>query len=233
MLSASRSSVLRLEHARRFPFNLSLYLVANRPSFKDEEAFLEKIKAAVDGGVTCVQFRDHENTLSQTMKTAKRIQSIVPNTPLFINTLHSLALIKAVDAAGIYIENNASYIDIRKYLGEQKIIGLRAKNWQSVLALKPANAIDYLSVKISASKKTCPYKNDYLWGIDGLKKIRQAVPHPIVAIGGINVSNVAPVYEVLTPSDGVAMAGGLMDAVDPKKTARKILYFQQKALRGC
>jgi thiamine monophosphate synthase len=37
----------------RLPFDLSLYLVANRPSFQDESLFFSKIKEAVEGGVSC------------------------------------------------------------------------------------------------------------------------------------------------------------------------------------
>jgi|GEM_PF-5674166 len=45
----------------RLFYNLSLYLVANRPSFQDESLFFLKIQEAVRGGVSCVQLRDHKS----------------------------------------------------------------------------------------------------------------------------------------------------------------------------
>ncbi len=45
----------------RLHCDLSLYLVANRPSFQDERLFFSKIQEAVRGGVSCVQLRDHRS----------------------------------------------------------------------------------------------------------------------------------------------------------------------------
>ena len=62
----SMSSWSRLPIPRGgIPFDLSLYLVANRPSFQDESLFFSKIMSAVKGGVSCVQFRDHIHILEQ------------------------------------------------------------------------------------------------------------------------------------------------------------------------
>lgn len=205
----------------RLPCNLSLYLVANRPSFHNEDIFFTKILAAVKGGVSCVQLRDHQNDLSATMKTALRLKQMLQGIPLFINTLNAVHVAYAIDAEGIYLEDNASHSDVRKQLGQKIIIGASIKTLNDVLVFKNTNAIDYISVKISASRKTCP-RNDLLWGMEGLHQIRAMTSHRIVAIGGLDLSCVGPVYRALRHDDGVAMAGGIMDALSPEITARKI-----------
>lgn len=226
MSSWSRLSIPR----RRLTFDLSLYLVANRPSFQDETLFFSKILSAVEGGVSCVQFRDHKSDLSSTIRTALRLKNMLQDVPLFINTLQPFNVIHAVDAEGVYLEDNFPYAEARKLLGRKAIIGASVKTMEEVMALGQAEEVDYVSVKVSPSKKTCP-RNDHLWGMEGLRNIRAIIPHRIVAIGGLNLSCVEPVYRELRSDDGIAMAGGLMDEEAPNVTAQKIQSIRQK-IRG-
>ncbi len=217
----------------RLAFDLSLYLVANRSSFQDENLFFTRITAAVKGGVSCVQLRDHKNDLSATIKTAIRLKNMLKGVPLFINTLQPFNVVQAIDAEGIYLEENYadnhrfSYLEARKLLGRKVIIGTSVKTMGDVLALGQTSEVDYVSVKISPSKKTCP-RNDQLWGMEGLRNVRAIIPHRIVAIGGLNLSCVEPVYRELRSDDGIAMAGGLMDEEAPDVTAQKIQSIRQK-----
>ncbi len=211
----------------RIAFDLSLYLVANRPSFQDEKLFFLKIMAAVKGGVTCVQFRDHKNDLSEVIKTALHLKSMLKGVPLFINTLHTFDVVHAVDAEGIYLEDNFPHLEARRLLGRKGIIGTSVRSMEEVLALGQTDEIDYVSVKVSPSKKTCP-RNDQLWGIEGLRNVRAILPHRIVAIGGLNLSCIEPVYRELRSDDGIAMAGGLMDEEQPDTTAQKIHSICQR-----
>lgn len=223
MLSLSRLPIPK----ERYTFDLSLYLVANRPSFQDENLFFSKIMSAVKGGASCVQLRDHKNDLSTTIKTARNLKNMLQGVPLFINTLQPFDVIRAVCAEGIYLEDNFSYLKARKILGKKAIIGTPVKTIEEVLALGKTNEVDYVSVKVSASKKTCP-KNDQLWGIEGLRQVRSITPHRIVVIGGLNLSCVEPIYRELRLDDGVAMVGGLMDEDAPDITAQKIQSIRKK-----
>ena len=223
ILSWSRLPIPR----SRSNFDLSLYLVANRPSFQDESLFFSKIISAVKGGVSCVQFRDHKSDLSATIRTALLLKNMLQGVPLFINTIQPFDVIHAVDAEGIYLEDNCSHLEARKLLGRKAIIGASVKTMAEVLALGQIDEIDYVSVKVSPSKKTCP-RNDQLWGMEGLRKVRAIIPHRIVAIGGLNLSCVQPVYRELRSDDGIAMAGGLMDEEAPDITAQKIQSICKK-----
>jgi thiamine-phosphate pyrophosphorylase len=223
MLSWSRLPIPR----GRLTFDLSLYLVANRPSFQDETLFFLKIMSAVKGGVSCVQFRDHKNNLSETIRIALILKKMLKGVPLFINTLQSFDVVHAVDAEGIYLEDNFPHFEARKLLGRKAVIGTSVKTMEEVLALKQESELDYVSIKVSPSKKTCP-RNDQLWGIEGLRHVRALIPHRIVAIGGLNLSSVEPIYRELRSDDGIAMAGGLMDEEAPNITAQKIQSIRQK-----
>ncbi|GAB4230994.1 MAG: thiamine phosphate synthase [Chlamydiales bacterium] len=215
----------------RRSLDLSLYLVANRPSFQNENVFMEKIQAAVAGGVSCVQLRDHKNDIEAVIKTAHCLKGILKGIPLFINTPQPFEVVSAVDAEGVYLEEKIPYQRARKLIGISKIVGISVKTMEEVRAVEQAYDVDYLSVKIFPSRKTCP-RNDFLWGMEGLRRVRAITPHRIVVIGGLNVSCVEPAYRAIRLDDGVAMAGGLMDEEDPETTARKILAIRQNIWRN-
>ncbi len=210
---------MNIVQARR-PFHLSLYLVANRPSYPNENVFISQILKAVQGGVSCVQLRDDKSNFESTVKIASFLKRNI-SVPLFINTLNLFEVADAVDADGVYLEEPFPYSEARKRLGHTKIIGVPVKTIDEVLLMNQTD-VDYLSVKVSASKKTCP-KNDVLWGMKGLEKARMHSSHRMVAIGGLNAECAEDVYRELHREDGIAMAGGLMDADQPDKVVEKIL----------
>ncbi len=214
-------------YLRRPTFDLSLYLVANRPSFQNESLFFSKISESVKGGVSCVQLRDHQNDFTTVLKTAIRLKKMLKNTPLFINTRHSFEIAQAVEAEGIYLEEKISPSEARRRLGQTGILGISVKTLDEVLVAGQTKEIDYLSVKIFPSKRTCP-KNDVLWGLEGLRQVRALSQHRIVAIGGLNLECAESVYRELSYRDGIAMAGGLMEENDPQITAQKIQAIRQR-----
>ena len=215
----------------RLRCDLSLYLVPNKPSFQDEHLFFLKIQEAVRGGVSCVQLRDHKSDYPTGLKTASRLKEILKKVPLFINTLESIKVAQSIDAEGVYLEEGISHPSkARSILGEKAIIGVPIRTMDDALSIRQTNTLDYLSVKVSPSKKTCP-KNNVLWGIEGLRKIRLLSPHRIVAIGGLNLDCVESIYKDLYSDDGVAMAGGLMAEDDPYFTAQKIQAIREKVRR--
>lgn len=214
----------------RLPFDLSLYLVANRPSFQDENLFFSKIKELVRGGVTCVQLRDHKNDLASVVRTAICLKEMIQGIPLFINTLHPFEVVRAADAEGIYLEEKLSYVAAREQLGRKIIIGVPVKTMNEVLAAEHAHEIDYLSVKVAPSKKTCP-RNDQLWGMEGLRSVRAISSRRIVAIGGLHLECAESIYRELHLDDGLAAAGGLMEGENPFLTAQKMQTICQR-VRG-
>jgi thiamine-phosphate diphosphorylase len=233
MLSVSRLTFPagRLHFPKeRSRFDLSLYLVANKPSFQDDHLFFSKILEAVRGGVSCVQLRDHKSEYPASLKIARRLKEMLGKTPLFINTLESIKVAQSIEAEGVYLEEGVSYSQARNLLGEKVIIGIPVKNMSEVFAAGQTNIIDYLSVKVSPSKRTCP-KNNILWGVEGLREIRKQSPHRIVAIGGLNLESVDSIYRDLHSDDGIAMAGGLMAEDDPYLTAQKIQAILKKIRR--
>ncbi len=195
----------------RTKFDLSLYLVTDS-SLSRGRSTEYIVEEAVKGGVTIVQLREKELPTPEFIDLARRVKSILDryNVPLIINDNVDVAL--AVDAAGVHVgQSDMAYVDVRKLLGDDKIIGLSVENQQEVLE---ANDLDVDYIGISPLHST-PTKTDTAqpFGVDGCKIAVNRSNHPSVAIGGISLSNVAQTMDCGV--DGVAVVSAIVSADDP------------------
>jgi thiamine-phosphate pyrophosphorylase len=89
--------------------------------------------------------------------------------------------------------------------------------------------VDYLGV--SAIFAT-PTKTDtkHIWGIQGLRHIKNISRHPLVAIGGINALNAAEV--VRAGADSIAVVSAICAVPDPRKAAEELSRMYNKEQRA-
>ncbi len=200
-------------------FDLSLYLVTDSDLAGDRS--LEQIVCqAVEGGATIVQLREKELPTGEFIARARRLKAALApfSVPLIINDRVDVAL--ASDADGVHIgQSDMSYEDARAILGYDKIIGLSVESLEEVVA---ANKLDVDYIGISPLHST-PTKTDTAqpFGIEGCTKAVDLSIHPTVAIGGINIGNVAQTMECGV--DGVAVVSAIICAKDPKKSSDELL----------
>lgn len=212
------------------PIDLTLYLVTERTYATDEDNFLYKAQQAIKGGVTCIQLRDGNENLQSSIKTARLLKALISKSkiPLIINDRVDVAL--AVGADGVHLgQKDFPAAEARMLLGQRAIIGLTVETLEDVHSAENLD-VDYLGVQVFPSKKTKPNSNA-IWGLKGLKKIKEISRHRIVAIGGINFENLALVSSAIhlnKKQDGVAMVGALWRADNPFIEARKIRMFLEK-----
>lgn len=213
--------------SRRSFFQKGLYLVANWSSYRNFKIFGTKIEK-LRGEIDCAQVRIDEGDFAHAVEVASFAKSTLGKTPLFINTLRvpSWKVAQKVGAQGVYLENGELSEEARGELGEKAIIGVPVKTGEELEAAGQNPEIDYVSMKIGLSKRTCP-RNDVIWGDEWPKAI-QLAQCPVVVIGGMNIGCAEEVYRHLRPGDAIAMAGGLMEVEDPFSEARKIQEIYRK-----
>jgi thiamine-phosphate diphosphorylase len=68
-------------------------------------------------------------------------------------------------------------------------------------------------------------------GLDILKQVREAVSSPVVAIGGIDKSNVGEV--IAAGADCVAVISAVLSTPDVKKATKELVSEIRKARRKC
>jgi thiamine-phosphate pyrophosphorylase len=133
---------------------------------------------------------------------------------LLINDRVDVAL--ASGAKGVHVgQEDMPYETARRLLGPSAVIGLSVETWEDVVAAERLD-VDYLGV---SPVFDTPTKTDTkgAWGLEGLARIRTYSRHPLVAIGGLNTTNVESV--IMAGADCVAVVSAICAAEDPFRAA--------------
>jgi len=180
---------------------------------------LEIVRAAVRGGVSCVQLREKTCSTREFIEEALKLKAFLDSSgvALIINDRVDVAL--AVAADGVHLgQSDMPLAAARSIVGDSMVIGISAESLRDAVEAESGGA-DYLGVSpIFAT----PTKTDTAapLGLAGLQAIRRAVKIPLVGIGGLNRSNAAEV--VRSGADGVAVVSAIVAAEDPEQAAREL-----------
>ncbi len=197
---------------------LKLYLVTGAFDLSEEQ-FLSVITEACENGVTLVQLREKTLTTGDFFNLAVKVKKITDTyqIPLIINDRVDICL--AVDAAGVHIGDDELSVSVTRQLIGNKILGVSAK---SVARAKEAQAsgADYLGVGAMFPTKT---KDSPVTPLNTLKDITATVTIPVVAIGGINETNLQTFS-----GSGIAGIAVVSEIMKAEKVAEKVRSLTQK-----
>jgi thiamine-phosphate pyrophosphorylase len=196
--------------------NLSVYFVTpDAPELPVEDLVL----AAVRGGSGVVQLRDKRGTDAEVTRLARRLHDLlVPfGVPLIINDRVEVML--ASGAEGLHVgQTDAPVTDMRRAIGPDRWLGLSIET-AAQLAAMPAGVVDYIGVGPVRATATKPDAALPI-GFDGLAKIVWAAPVPAVAIGGLELADVAAVKRA--GAAGLAVVSAIAAAEDPEAATRAL-----------
>lgn len=197
--------------------DMTLYLVTDS-TYHSEESLLYTVEEACKGGITLLQLREKNVGGRKYLEKALKIKEITDryHIPLIIDDRVDVAL--ACDAAGVHVgSSDLPVAEARKLMGPDKIVGATAKTVDVAMKAYEDGA-DYLGV--GAIYPTTTKVVTILTEISTLQNICEAVPIPIVAIGGLNSSNI----DILsgTSIDGIAVVSAIMKSDTPQETASKL-----------
>lgn len=167
--------------------NLLLYAVTDR-HWLDGQTLKEVVLESLEGGVTMLQLREKHLDEAHFLEEAKELQTLCRSwhVPFLINDNVEIAL--AMNADGIHVgQSDMAAGDVRKKLGDDKIIGVSAQTVEQALLAEKAGA-DYLGVGAVFPTSSKDDANEVTY--ETLKAICSAVSIPVVAIGGITQENV-------------------------------------------
>lgn len=197
---------------------MTLYAVTDR-TWTGDVTLMEQVKQALDGGITFLQLREKELSEEEFIEEAKEMKKLAGEyqIPFVINDNIKVAL--EVDADGVHIgQDDMSVEEARKLLGEDKIIGVSAHNVKEAVKAQEGGA-DYLGV--GAVCATSTKKDANVVSKEEIKKIKETVNIPIVAIGGIKKDNIDTLTG--TKVDGVAVVSAIFAAKDITKETKELL----------
>jgi len=169
---------------------------------------LEDVKSALRAGCQIIQYREKEKPVRKMIEEAQAIKELCSGKALFlVNDNVDVAL--AVDSDGIHVGQEDIPLDLaRKLLGKEKIIGITVHNVPE--ALQAVNfTTDYIALSPifhSSTKKNAGNP----CGVEMIRKVKEVVDVPIVAIGGIDKENVTQVLQ--SGADSIACISSILNS---------------------
>jgi thiamine-phosphate pyrophosphorylase len=179
------------------------------------------VRTAVSCGVKVVQYRNKNAETRQMYEEAVQLREICRDSGsiFLINDRIDIAL--ATGADGVHLgQSDMPCLTARKLLGDEKIIGVTVHNLAEALAAENMSA-DYLGVSPIFQTATKPDAGKPA-GISLIEEIRAGVDIPLIAIGGINHSNVGEV--VRAGADGLC---AISCVVARENVKEEITKFQE------
>ncbi len=194
-----------------------LYAVTDR-AWVGKQSLYEQVEAALKGGVSCVQLREKDLDDQEFLKEAIEISALCKDykVPFFINDNVEIAI--RCQADGIHVgQEDMEANKVREKVGPDMMIGVSVHSVEEALeAVK--NGADCLGV--GAMFSTSTKKDVNLLAKETLKAICDAVDVPVVAIGGINKSNIMELSG--SGVDGVALVSAIFSADDIEAECRRL-----------
>jgi thiamine-phosphate pyrophosphorylase len=199
-------------------FDLSLYVITDGRIGRRRPTD-EIVAAAIRGGATAIQLREKGWPARDLMATGRRLLSITrpSGVVLIVNDRVDVAL--AIDADGVHVGQDDIPVPVaRRLLGPDKIVGTSAGTVEEARQAELDGA-DYVGVGSIFTTASKPDAGDAI-GPDALRRIREAIHIPIVAIGGLNASNAAEA--IGAGAQGVAVISSVVGADDVASAARML-----------
>lgn len=170
---------------------------------------LEQVERLIAGGIRLVQLREKHASPRDFFESAKPVVDLARrhNVTVIINDRVDIAM--ALNAHGVHLgQEDLSPADARRILGPDAIIGFSAHSADQAHAAM-SFPVDYIAIGpifITSSKEN----PDAVVGIETLNAAKSEMlgEMPLVAIGGINSSNLRDVLR--SGADSVALIAGLV-----------------------
>ena len=198
---------------------LKLYVITDRRLINE----ITGAREALEGGATAIQLRIKNTSTREMIEVGKKIRKLCDDfgALFFVNDRLDVAL--ATNADGIHVGKEDMPVYMVREIAPNLIVGASARNPQEAKDAEKQGAhyIGAGSVFPTVSKDDA-----IVTGLETLRLIVESVNIPVVAIGGINHSNVREVMK--TGVDGVAVISAIMGAKDIRKATRGMLLIIER-----
>jgi thiamine-phosphate diphosphorylase len=195
-----------------------MVLADDAPNWKIDP--IEQARAACEGGASVVQLRAKRVTDSIALEWAEAIRAITLEFEVgfFVNDRFDLAL--AADADGVHLgQDDIPPSRIPPAARSRLLIGRSTHSLEQAREASE-DSVDYIAFGpiFATGSKNSPGNPR---GVERLAEVVRVVePKPVIAIGGIDLSNAARVAEA--GAAGIAVISAIAEAADPRCAARAL-----------
>lgn len=178
----------------------------------------ERVRVALQNGVGIVQYRHKSEAQNGRQIMACRLRDLCRdyNALFIVNDDPGLALISQAD--GVHLgQQDGSVARARKILGDQALIGCSTHSLGEAIQAEQQGA-DYIG--FGCLFPTTSKQDTVSTSLAELRRVRNAVTLPIVAIGGIHAGNAA--QAIRAGADALAVISAVMQADDCQAAVREL-----------
>ncbi|MFH1008185.1 MAG: thiamine phosphate synthase [Candidatus Latescibacterota bacterium] len=184
----------------------------------------EDVRAALEGGVRIVQYREKTLSIRDRIQEALRIKALCHEVGATFVVNDRVDLSLAVGADGVHLGQEDMPLSVaRRLMGEGAIIGITVHNVPEALQAVEGGA-DYLGASPIFTTRTKADAGAPM-GLAGLREIRAQVRLPIVGIGGINRANARQVLEA--GADSLCALSAILSQEDVGACVREWISYLQ------
>jgi thiamine-phosphate pyrophosphorylase len=178
---------------------------------------VELARMAILGGADTIQYRSKSGSTREMIDMAIKIKALCAEVgiPLIINDRVDVAIASGAD--GVHLGQDDFPVPLaRKLLGPHALIGGSAGNIEEALKCL-SDGVDYIGSGPVYGTKTKSDAGNAI-GVETIRSIKEKISLPVIAIGGITVSNVDEL--IAAGAYGVAVISAVCLSDDPEREAR-------------
>jgi thiamine-phosphate diphosphorylase len=195
-----------------------LYVIIDPQACRGRDP-VEVARMAIDGGASVIQWRDKQRDKGDQLADARAIAAACRDAGAIFIVNDHVDLAIACGADGVHLGQHDLPIEAaRPVAGANIIIGVSTNNADEARAAEAAGA-DYVAV--GAIFTTASKTNTRPADLDRIRDVKAAVRVPVVAIGGIEASNVRSVIEA--GADAAAVISAVCGAGDPRMASNQLM----------
>lgn len=205
-----------------------LYAVTDRAWLKEDESLVSVCREVLENGATFLQIREKDLDEESFEQEAEALKELCKeySVPFVVNDSVEIAL--NIDADGVHVgQTDIKGRDIRSIIGNDKILGVSVGTVEEARVAENAGA-DYIGV--GAVFTTTTKKDSRNLTVEMLREISAAVSIPVVAIGGINASNVKELAG--SGIDGIAVISAIFAKENPGKATAELLNLSKETVEN-
>lgn len=173
-------------------------------------SLVEQVSRLSDAGVRWVQIREKNSCDLVLWRELERLKAAAPQATLFVNDRTDLAL--AADVHGVHLGDEDLPASVARGIAPALIIGVSTHDEGQAVAAAEADDVDYVAIGPVFKSPTKDVRAPL--GLSVIERIRARVTKPLIAIGGIDSSNIADVLAAGADSAAVISALYADDAVE-------------------
>lgn len=199
-------------------------LYAITPDEQNTERMLAKVEAALQGGISVLQYR---NKLANHKLQTQQARALLPlcrqyEVPFIIND--SIKLCLTLDADGVHLgADDGNLAEARARLGNHKLLGASCYNRFDLAVSAQQLGADYVAFGACFASSTKP--NAPVAGLDLFTQAKTELKVPSVAIGGITIENAA--LAIAAGANSIAVINAIFNADDVKSTSQQFTKLFQ------